>query len=367
MVSDLHLGAATGVDLLRRPELREPLLACIADGVRRVVILGDGLELREVAVRHAAAHAEPLLREIAGAMGGGEIVLLGGNHDHGLLAGWTEERLWQDQPMALEQRISPEDAGPLGRRLAEAAAAGGATLELAYPGIWIRDDVYGIHGHYADLHTTVPTFERLAAGVMARHVVPLPEHGAAPDDYEAVLAPLYAWMFALAQRSADGIVRAGSRGSARAWVALAGHERRAHPVRSAVLKGGFAGAVAALNAAGVGPVRADLSGAALRRGYLQAMHEVVRRLGIGADHVLFGHTHRAGPWPTDDAAEWRAPGGAALVNTGSWVYQPHFLTGAPGTSPYWPGSAVLVDDEGPPRLVALLRDRGHDALRPAQA
>ena len=120
----------------------------------------------------------------------------------------------------------------------------------------------------------------------------------------------------------------------------------------------------ALNAAGVGPLRAVLSGAALRQVYLQAMHEVVRRLGIRAGHVLFGHTHRGGPWPPDDASEWRAAGGPALWNTGSWVYQPHFLSGAPGTSPYWPGTAVLVDDEGPPRLLALLRDHGHDALRP---
>jgi hypothetical protein len=96
------------------------------------------------------------------------------------------------------------------------------------------------------------------------------------------------------------------------------------------------------------------------------MHEVVRRLGVSAEHVLFGHTHRAGPWPADDASEWRTPGGPSLVNTGSWVYQPHFLTGAPGASPYWPGTAALVDDDGPPRLLALLRDRGREALRPAR-
>ena len=58
-----------------------------------------------------------------------------------------------------------------------------------------------MHGHYSDPHTTVPTFERLAAGAMARWVVTCPSDGATPDDYEAVLAPLYACMHALAQRS----------------------------------------------------------------------------------------------------------------------------------------------------------------------
>ena len=62
-------------------------------------------------------------------------------------------------------------------------------MRVAYPGIWLRDDVYAIHGHYSDLHTTVPTFERLAAGAMARWVVHLPEDDATADAYEAALAP----------------------------------------------------------------------------------------------------------------------------------------------------------------------------------
>ena len=48
VVSDLHLGAARRVDLLRRPELRAPLLEALARG-DRLVLLGDALELRETA------------------------------------------------------------------------------------------------------------------------------------------------------------------------------------------------------------------------------------------------------------------------------------------------------------------------------
>jgi hypothetical protein len=223
--------------------------------------------------------------------------------------------------------------------------------------------VYALHGHYADVHTTVPTFERLAAGAMARWIVRLPEEGAAPDDYEAVLAPIYAWMHALTQRSDRAVMSAGASASARTYTALTGEARRRHPFRTAAFGTAYLAAVSAVNAAGIGPLQHNLSGAALRRGYLHGIGEVVRRLGIGARHVIWGHSHRSGPWPGDDQSEWVAPTGAGILNTGSWVYQPHFLGPTPYGSPYWPGSAVVVEDSGPPRLIRLLGDRGHAELR----
>jgi hypothetical protein len=56
--------------------------------------------------------------------------------------------------------------------------------------------------------------------------------------------------------------------------------------------------------------------------------------------------------------------GSRIVNSGSWVYQPHFLSTEPNASPYWPGTAVVVDDDGPPQLIRLLGERGHRELRP---
>jgi hypothetical protein len=79
--------------------------------------------------------------------------------------------------------------------------------------------------------------------------------------------------------------------------------------------------------------------------------------------VLFGHTHRSGPWPADDPSEWTTAAGTRIVNTGSWVYQPHFLGAESNSSPYWPGSAVLVDADGAPRLMRLLGDRAQRELR----
>jgi hypothetical protein len=366
VISDLHIGAANGKDLLRRPDLRAPLIEELA-GADRLVILGDGLELREAPHRDAAELAGPFFAEAGGALGAeGELLLLAGNHDHGLVAGWIDARL-QSEPsgfLGLSEPVQPQQAGPLALRLAELARP--ARLRIAYPGVWLRDDVYALHGHYVDLHSTVPTFERLAAGAMARWVVRLPEEGARPDDYEAALAPLYAFLHQLTQRSDHAAVSAGAGASARAWVALAGEGRARHPVRSAAMGGAYAGAVAVINALGLGPVDRDLSGASLRRGGLRGIQEVLRRLGITAPHVIFGHTHRSGPWPADDEGEWTTAAGTRVINTGSWVYQPHFLTEEPNSSPYWPGTAVVVEDGGPPRLIRLLGDRGHGELaRPA--
>jgi hypothetical protein len=364
VVSDLHLGAASGVDLMRRPELREPLLERLRDA-GRLVILGDGMELREAPQREVVGIAAPFFSDIGRALGpDGEVVLLAGNHDHGLVAGWIDGRLSYEPSgfLGLERRIEPRDAGPLATTLAEHAAP--ARVEVAYPGVWLRDDVYAIHGHYSDLHTTVPTFERLAAGVMARWVVSLPEEGATADDYEAALWPLYAWMHALTQRSDHALISAGAGASARVWVTMAGRGRRRHPLRTAALGAGLAVAVAGINAVGLGPVDRDLSGAGLRRGGLRGIAEVLRRLGVDARHVIWGHSHRSGPWPGDDLAEWTTHAGGRIHNSGSWVYQPHFLSEEPNRSPYWPGTAVIIEDSGPPQLVRLLGDRSHPELRP---
>ncbi len=363
VVSDLHLGSTRDADLLRRADLRAPLLEAVAQH-DRLLILGDALELREAPQRDAAEIAAPVFADLGRALGpDGELLIAAGNHDHGLVAGWIDGRLQTEPPgfLGLEHRIAPADAGPLAARLAEQAAP--ARVEVVYPGVWLRDDVYAIHGHYSDLHTTVPTFERLAAGAMARWVVHLPEHDASADAYEAALAPLYAWMHTLVQRSQNGPMTGGAGASARAWVALTGEGRRAHPFRAAALGAGYAAAVAGLNAAGVGPIDRNLSGQALRRGGLFGMHEVLRRLDITAPWVLWGHSHRAGPWPRDDRSEWTTPAGTRLLNTGSWVYQPHFLSGEPNQSPYWPGTAISVSDDGPPELIRLLGDRTHDDLK----
>ena len=96
------------------------------------------------------------------------------------------------------------------------------------------------------------------------------------------------------------------------------------------------------------------------------MGDVVERLGIEARHVVFGHTHRSGPQPDDDAADWRARGGARLTNTGCWVYESMYLDRHWG-SPYWPGGAVELESGGDPRFVRLLEGIDAGELRPPAA
>ena len=94
-----------------------------------------------------------------------------------------------------------------------------------YPGIWLRPDVYATHGHYADLHLTMPTIERLAAGVMGR-IVGLGDGGPrSAEQYEAALVPIYAWIHAVAQRIAPELGGHLHGGSVRGWNALTGSGR----------------------------------------------------------------------------------------------------------------------------------------------
>lgn len=351
VVSDLHLGTRARSDLLRSAELRAPLIDALRDGIDRLVLLGDALELRQGPLREALAAARPFFAEMGAALGrGGEIVVVPGNHDHALVAPWLERRHRDGAPapLGLAETATwvPSDAVDA---LAEAVAP--ARLTLAYPGVWLRDDVYAMHGHYLDRHITVPTLERLSAGAMGRIVGSLPEAGALPDDYERALAPIYAWSTALAQH-ADDDATGTHNVSVRAWRMLSGNGHR--PLRRRALLALFPLTVAAVNRAGLGPVRADVSGAELSRAGVRAMAEAVQRLGIEAAHVLFGHTHRVGPRPADAPDDWRTSRGVCLHNTGSWVYERQFVSSTPYESPYWPGTAIRVDDSGPPVLLRVL-------------
>jgi hypothetical protein len=323
--------------VLRRQPDRAALLARLGE-FDRLVLLGDTLELRHGPVRDALAAAAPVLRELGSAVG--EVVVVPGNHDHGLLRGWLERRD-PGAPLGLESSVESEPHEPLGSVLQALAPA---QVRVAYPGVWLREDVYATHGHYGDRHNPVPILERLGAGVTVR-VAGEPDGGPArAEDYEAALGPMYAWADSVAQ---SGGLHIGGGGSFQiaAWQALNG--RRS--LRGAAMAVGLAAAVAALNRAGVGPLRADVSGAALRRGALAGFAEVVARLRVPASHVIFGHTHRAGPLPDDDRSEW-----GSLLNIGSWVYEARFIGDDPAGSPYRPGFAAIVRDGGPPELVNLL-------------
>lgn len=315
------------------------------------------IELRDRPVRDALRAAERPLREIGRALGSGrEIVIVPGNHDHHLAAGWIERRARDGAPapLGLESPVQWLPQEPLGQ-VAEWLAP--ATVSAAYPGIWLREDTYATHGHYCDRHTTVPMLERLGAGVMARIVGEPPGGAQCAEDYEATLAPLYAWIDAIAQADGPGAGRGSHGASARAWRALGGGGAR-RSLRRRGLAVAFPAIVAGLNRARLGPLRADLSVHELRAAALHAFAEVLGRLRVDASHVIFGHTHRAGPLPGDEPGEWITPTGVRMLNTGSWVHEPGFLGQHPPTSPYRPGFCAVLDDTRPPELRNLLDGSG---------
>ena len=337
--------------MLRNHEVRALLVGQVAQ-CERLVLLGDTLELRHGPIREALAAAEPVLRELAGALpDGSEIVLVPGNHDHGLLRDWLGRRAADPEPapLGLEAGVDWRPEEPL------ATLAGWlspAALRVAYPGAWLRPDVYVTHGHYGDRHTTVPILERVGAAAMTRVVAERAGDPTRAEGYEAVLAPMYAWIDAVAQNGGTR-GRGGGGMQVRAWRSLQRSSGR-HSIRSAGTAGALRVLVAAANRAGLGPFRSDVSGPELRRAALRAFDQVLQRLGVHSAHAIFGHTHRAGPLPGDDRSEWYSATGAAMLNTGSWVYEPGFLGDSPGESPYRPGFCALVEAEAPPRLINLL-------------
>jgi hypothetical protein len=322
----------------------------------RLVLLGDILELRHGPLHEAMAAAREPLTEIGAALGPDrEVVVLAGNHDHYLVHPWSQRRAADGSPPPLGSETPVEwMAGDALHALADMLAP--ARVRGAYPGVWLRPDVWATHGQYLDVHMTVPSIERLGAGVM-RRIVSAPGSGsrtpAAAEDYEAILTPIYAWLHAVAQGAVPGRGSGLQGGSVRGWRALTGPRQR-RGLRARAIAASWPLLIAALNRAGLGPLRAEVSGPALRRSGLRGMDEVCARLGVTADYVIFGHTHRAGPLPGDDPGEWMTPAGSRLINSGCWVHEPAFMGANPAQSPYRTGFCVVIDDDGPPRVLNLL-------------
>ena len=123
IISDLHLGSVSGADVLRRAELRAPLLEALKE-VDRLVLLGDVLELRHGPPREALAAARPFFEDLGRALAGRELVIIAGNHDHALVEPWLALRGEQEapDPLGLEQLLEPAQASPMLERIAEWAS-----------------------------------------------------------------------------------------------------------------------------------------------------------------------------------------------------------------------------------------------------
>ena len=364
LISDLHLGSASRADVLRRPAIRERLLEAVAEaGADRLVLLGDTIELRDRPLGESLGEAREFFAAVGAAMAGREVVLVPGNHDHRLLGPWLERTRNGRGPATLDEHV-PEPH-PAVRSIAD--WLGDAGLEVRYPGIWVREDVYATHGHYLDSHMTLPTIERLSVAAVDRLAGIPTGRRETPLDYEEVHAPVYDLIFNLAQGGRGlGSDEEGRSRALQIWETIGGASGKARTLRGKLLGSAVIPAtLAGLERVGLGRFHRDFSIAEIGRAGVAAMHDVVERLEIDAEHVIFGHIHRRGPLAGDDGSpgspRW-AQAGVTLHNTGNWLYAEALLGRAVPQSPFWPGSMVVVGDEGPPELVELLFDVDREVL-----
>ena len=338
VVSDLHLGSRGLRDVLRQRAALDALLAALSRA-DRLVLLGDVVELLEGRVSGALSEAEPVLRRIGRAMAGGEVLVVPGNHDHLLVRAWIRERrLEEARPLGAATQVPLDATEPLAEVTAALRPPEGR-IRVQYPGAWLGRAIYAHHGHYLDQH--------LVAAAVSRITRAAAEGARSPAErYELSRAPTVA--------AASLLVR-DLPGAFEERVERVGGLARALGKR--LLSAGDAGRGRAERLA---PLGADLLHRRLEAGGLPAMLQVARDLGVlpRARHLLFGHVHRLGPLDGAEAlAAWRPdPDGPWLWNSGCWVHEPLIVGPAEVDSPFWPGGALLLEDERTPQVLRLLRD-----------
>ena len=369
VVSDLHLGARTGIDLLRRAELREPLLEAL-EGVDRLVLLGDALELRHGPAREALAAARPLFEALGRAR-------------------------WREPPRSCScpattttssigavaraprprgaRRAARARAAPSTRARGVAAGRGGWRVGGAGAGRGRLPGRVAARRRLRDARPLprpphhrsglrAPRRRRSSSASCAR----CPIRWRPPRTTRRVLAPMYALLYgARPVRCPRRRARPHSGASVRAWEQLAGGGAPAPRCATRCSRRGLPARRSRRSTAPASGRCAPSSPApALRRA--GAARRWARSSAGSASTprtCIFGHTHRSGPWPADDVADWRRRRGARLHNSGSWVYEPVFLDRRRRTTARTGrGRASVVEESGPPRLRRLLGERGHEEL-----
>jgi UDP-2,3-diacylglucosamine pyrophosphatase LpxH len=307
IISDVHLGQVGGVSVLELPRPLELLLETIARH-DRLVLLGDVIELAEAHDSHSFAIAEPVLRAIAGALPpAAELVFVPGNHDHALIRAWSRARGHDLE----REAVVPHDASPLLAQVVD--WLGGDRVQVRYPGIWLTDDIWATHGHYLNHYL------RPVSSVGVLH--PRHRQSAAdprlPADYEYI-----------ADSPAKPHMRDGL--PPQRW-----HDRAMPEV--------------------LAPLMTRVLARQVRHHSLPAFAHAVYALGVQAPWVVFGHVHRRGPMPEDPAGPWTGlTDGQRLLNTGSWRFEPVIGHRIRPPHPYWPGGAVVIEDDGIPKAIGLL-------------
>ena len=242
-----------------------------------------------------------------------EVVLVAGQPRPPPRGAWLDWRERRGPPAAAASRSTP---GPARRRHARDRAAWSRprALRRRLPGPVAADGVYATHGHYLDRHSPCRASSASAPARSARLLrAPPAEAGGARRLRARARADVRARSTARRPRAATAAARTTARRRA-AWRTLSQRGRGHWP--SAPLAGAFPLAVAGVNRARPRPLRADLSGPALRHAGLRAMGEVVERLSIPTRaRDLRPHPSRRPAGPATSPAEWTLARRAARCST----------------------------------------------------
>ncbi len=360
VISDLHLGAWTGDDLLAHAWARE-LLRPELERADELILLGDMLDLLFATMEHAFAHAEGLMELLAETLEGKRLVWLAGNHDHHILvrrlAALVELRIATGRPdeelvEELSERFYFE--AYLRRLLPR------TEIVFSYPS-HVVGDVLLSHGHYLDGEVRGSLSNRLLQGGFWRIA-----GGRTPnptiEDYEASMVPLTELLYVEAQlpkgAAAEQRIQADVRRLGQIVAAITAPERQLERAGRALLR--LARGRRPLPAAPAGdfPLGSAIAPGSPARPALRAFSRVCHHLGWSrqASRLVFAHTHQ----PLDGVRVHGDPHGPRYWNTGSWIYEPP--SGEPAeylayVDHNWPGSAIVIDsedDDGEPQLLRLL-------------
>ena len=280
LISDLHLGAASRSDLLRRGPIQERLFEAIA-GIDRIVLLGDVVELRDLPLGVSLAATRPFFQALGEAFAGREVVLVPGNHDHRLLGAWLERSRDGERPAELDEHV--DDPHPAVHSLD--GWLGEARSRSAIQG-WVREDVYATHATTSQPRDHADDRAAIVAAIDARRAA----HGSAQHAtrLRAGPRPVYDLIFSLAQGERSfaiaGDGTSGGRPPAmRIWELMGGASGRARTLQGKLLGSAvIPAALRGMERAGFGSFTRDFSTGEIGRAGVEAMHVVVERLEIDA-------------------------------------------------------------------------------------
>ena len=328
VISDLHLGSRLRRDVLHHPAALEALLDAL-DGVERLVLLGDIVELLGGQAVEAMAAAEPVLRAVGARLGSGrEAILVPGNHDAALVRSWARA---QGVSLAVDARV-PVDATPLLARV---------TSWLAPASVRVTTRASGSRSGCGRPTATIsivtccrrsPTASPAGCSVACRVTAPRRPTTNRPGDLRSHgLRPC-----------SPTVCRARSPCCGTTWSSSSA------PRRCRASRGACSHTASRPSPRCCSERRRDAR--VFPRSGASSIGSV-----SDAEWVIFGHVHRCGPLAGDDPRRWRGPGGRPqLANTGSWVHEPLLLHRASPPHPYWPGGAILLQEGRNPKAIGLL-------------